>query len=164
MAEPIIITTTRHKYTVNPHINNMIGRGGFGCVYAGYNEKNSKIAAKCVIEDSYINIAKIVKEGSRLLQLNHKNIVKVYDVKNEGRMVWILMEYCADRDLQHFLRTNTQTLDQKLKIMIQIATGIEYLHEQNVVHRDIKPANILMSGGTAKLTGKKYKSCAKSVQ
>ena len=152
MAAPIVISTEKHTYTVDTHINNMIGYGDFGVFCGGFNDRNSKIAAKCVPEKCGIaKIAKIAKEASRLLTLNHRNIVNVYDVKNEVTMVWIFMEYCSSGDLQDFVKWCRLTLDQKLDLMIQIATGVSYLHGQNVVHRDIIPSNILMSGNTAKL-------------
>ena len=117
----------------------------------GFDEWNSEIAAKCVREKCNFNIANSAKEASKLLTLNHRNIVKVYDVKNKVTMVGIFMEYCSSGDLQDFVKRCRLTLDQKLDLMIQIATGVSYLHGQNVVHRDIKPPNILMSGNTAKL-------------
>ena len=113
----------------------------------------SKVAAKRILLSH--KVSKLTKEFDKLIQLDHKNVVKFYDVHQGESSFWIFMEYCVLLDLQHFFNGKELSQWQKVNIMNQIARGVEYLHKKNVIHRDIKPANILIRDNNpivAKLT------------
>jgi serine/threonine protein kinase len=81
-----------------------------------------------------------------LTQLNHPNIVKVYEVIEENNAVYIVMEQCED-DLCWFTEAGPCGEKKSLEIMKQIITGYKELLRQGIMHRDLKPANILIKYG-----------------
>ena len=153
MTAPEKIETNGHRYIVDTHFRKKIGNGFFGEVYRGYDEATEEqIAVKRIAKNDKFDFVRIAEDTPRLLNLEHRNIVKISDTKREPDMVWIVMEYCSGGDLEKFLMGNAQDLNQKLDKMIEMTMGLEFLHAQNIIHRDIKPANILISDGTVKLS------------
>ena len=130
-----------------------VGNGAVGVVHVAKHTTKSKVAAKRILISQ--KLSKMTKEFDKLLQLDHKNIVNFYDVHQDESSFWIFMEYCAHFDLQKFFNGKELSNWQKVNIMNQIAQGVEYLHEKNIIHRDVKPGNILISSHSpvvAKLT------------
>ena len=124
----------------------IIGQGGYGIVYKGHDGKGNKIAARRIDVKRKLKISSnITRDIEHLKRLNHPNIVQVYDIYQEENVVWIFMELCEHGDLNKLYSKTKLTPRQLLELMTQIAAGLTYLHENNVVHRDIKPENILVS-------------------
>ena len=75
-------------------------------------------------------------------------MVSVFDVQTKGDAMWIIMEYCDLGDLNNFYKNCGETLlnntEANVVLMKQIASGVAFLHNKDVVHRDIKPGNILL--------------------
>ncbi|MFH1461470.1 MAG: protein kinase [bacterium] len=85
-----------------------------------------------------------VKERDLLLKLNHSNIVNLIGYDDDNL---VLIQELAFTDLYSFLFLNRQKeidIKTKLKILIDIISGIEYMHSQGILHKDIKPGNILL--------------------
>jgi serine/threonine-protein kinase len=90
-------------------------------------------------------------EATAAGNLNHKNIVTVYEFGEDRGMFFLTMEYLAGQDLQKIIDSAGSVLD-KMRIMTQIAEGLLCAHQGGVVHRDVKPANImLLPDGTVKV-------------
>jgi len=88
---------------------------------------------------------RFLREIAVLRKMDHRNIVKVIDVVDEGETVYLVMTFVVGRDLQQILQERESfSPPQALPIFRQICDAIEYAHKQGVVHRDIKPANIMM--------------------
>ena len=126
-------------------LKEFIGQGAYGVVYRAVYSKGNKVAAKRIDLDGRHSLPNNSTDVEKLKQLDHPNIVKVYDVYQGEKAVWMFMELCEHGDLNKFYRNNELTLDQLVEIMTQIAAGVKYLHQHDVVHRDIKPENILVS-------------------
>jgi serine/threonine protein kinase len=88
---------------------------------------------------------KFRKEAKTIAQLNHQNIVKVYDIEELYRTIFIIMEYLDGVPLDHILeRIQRLPLSRALDILMQTCAGLAYAHEHGIVHQDIKPANIFV--------------------
>ena len=77
----------------------------------------------------------------------NENIIQIFDVKYFRDAMWIMMEFCKLGDLNRFFRTHSHmqgSVETRVKLMLQIAKGIAFLHFRGVVHRDIKPDNIMV--------------------
>ena len=89
-------------------------------------------------------------EIKALTELNHPNIVKLYDVFRDSGYVYIVMEFC-EYDLKEIIEKESFDENRALNILTQIAKGFKELNRRHIVHRDIKPANILFSKGLFKI-------------
>ena len=147
---PIQIATQNKTYNVETDKENTLGQGKYGIVYKASDNRGTVVAAKCVNEENCNPEIKHVAENTRqFLGLEHTNLVKVLDLLIFRSDLWIFMEYCSGGNLHKFFKDhNDLALDNRLNVLIQIAEGVDYLHENNIVHRDVKPANILVYGKT----------------
>ena len=129
-----------------------LGRGGFGTVFKGFDSTADAVAVKKVAinspndHDKKKAIAEAVKFHFLKENVSHDHVIKVYDVKKWRESMWIMMDFCDQGDLNNFFLKYYQKIDTdvKLNIMGQIAKGVAFLHQKNIVHRDIKPGNILL--------------------
>jgi serine/threonine protein kinase len=88
---------------------------------------------------------RLLSEGNRAGSLDHPNIVKVYDVVDEGDMAYIVMEYVQGVTLEAHLRDHpSPSPDLILHILRQTADALDYAHGRGIIHRDIKPANLMI--------------------
>ena len=143
---------TVERYSVDA--GNIIGKGAFGVVYIGTDDKGKEVAVKRIDGTDKHKMAKVTKDLHRLLELDHPNIVKLLDIHHLDTTMWMFMEYCPNKDLAKYFQKIKLNERQKLDLMIQIAEGIEFLHRKDIIHRDVKPGNILVSANpaVAKLT------------
>jgi len=95
------------------------------------------------IPDQSIN-ERFKREAKILAQLEHPNIINVFDFGMFHDYFYISFEYFESKNLRELLNSKIINDEIKLKILIQIVKGLEYAHSKNVIHRDIKPENILV--------------------
>ena len=93
------------------------------------------------------------REARSLANLQHENIIHIYDFHRENDALFIVMEYVEGIDLYDLLdRGGRIPYDVAAVIAMQVARALDYVHYRGIVHRDIKPANIMVSrGGGVKL-------------
>jgi serine/threonine-protein kinase len=138
-------------------ILNQIGEGAMGKVYRAYDSALERyVAIKTMVSkigsDEELR-RRFHREAKAAAGLNHPNIVTVHDYGEERGQVYIAMELLEGSDLKQVIGTRALgRLDQKLAVMEQIAEGLAFAHNMNVVHRDLKPANIhILPSGQVKL-------------
>jgi CRP-like cAMP-binding protein/Tfp pilus assembly protein PilZ len=130
-------------------INEIMDRGGWSIVYRGNHTRlNMPVAIKMLKHDMAMDpifSEKFRKEAKTIAQLNHQNIVRVYDIEELYRTIFIIMEYLDGVPLDHILeRIQRLPLSRALDILMQTCAGLAYAHEHGIVHQDIKPANIFV--------------------
>jgi serine/threonine-protein kinase len=86
------------------------------------------------------------REAKSLAQLQHENIIHVYDFHRERGAMFIVMEHVQGVDLYDLLeRCRTLPYDVAAIIALQVARALDYIHYRGILHRDIKPGNIMIS-------------------
>lgn len=127
-----------------------IDEGGFGSVYHVAHEKTNKEYACKAIKRSRLDdesqLYLLEKETRIHDTLRHPNIVRIEKILYLEDYVCIIMEYCQHGDLiDYMMSVNGEfSCSLRIKIIIQLASAIYYLHTHNVYHLDIKPENILL--------------------
>jgi tetratricopeptide (TPR) repeat protein len=126
-----------------------VGRGGMGIVYRARDKRLDRIVALKRLTDDLRDHPKAVelflREARSAAQLNHRNIVTVYDVDQEDGVLFITMEFLEGQSLSAILRrVGRLTPRDVARFGIQIATGLQFAHDHEIVHRDIKPANLFV--------------------
>ncbi len=119
-----------------------IGRGS-SIVFKAYDRQlRREVAIKRLRLDSGA-----VREARALGRLNHPNIVTLYDVVEDGRWSYLIMEFVDGETLADILRGGPISAEAAASIAREICRALEVAHEAGIVHLDIKPANILISRG-----------------
>ena len=130
-----------------------IGKGSFSKVYYGYHsETKMEIAMKKIRFTSLQNTIKdkVISEINILKQMNHDNIMKLYEYRFDGDYIVLITEYCNEKDIGEWMKVAHNT-DEILDMITQIVTGVAYMHSQLILHRDIKPENVLIHNGVVKI-------------
>ncbi|WMI80424.1 protein kinase domain-containing protein [Anaerotignum sp. MB30-C6] len=135
-----------------------IGSGGMAMVYRGKDKKLDRYVTVKVLREEFIGddefIDRFRSEACSAARLSHPNIVRVYDVGEDGEISYIVMEYIHGDTLKQAIRQKAPFDSRStLNVAIQIASALAQAHKAHIVHRDIKPQNILVStDGVVKVT------------
>ena len=108
-------------------IKSELGRGGMATVYRGWDllfEREAKIIAS----------------------LEHPSIVPVYDVGEDDGQPYFVMRYMSGGSLSDRIKAKVMTVAEAVKILGQLAPGMDEAHSKGIIHRDLKPSNILFDG------------------
>ncbi len=128
-------------------VGELLGRGGFGAVFMGFDPTlDRKVAIKVPlisadvkeVEEAFLN------EARRLAQLRHHGIVAVHDVGVEQGCCYIVSEYLQGQTLNAWLKKTKPTWQQVVPIVAAIADALAHAHANSTVHRDVKPGNVIL--------------------
>jgi serine/threonine protein kinase len=144
-----------------------LGQGGMGVVYKARQRHLNRLVAVKILPPSVGSepafAERFTREAQALAQLNHPNIVQVYDFGRTDEFFYFVMEYVDGVTLRALMREGKVEPEQALKIVPQICEALQFAHDEGIVHRDIKPENILIDKkgrvkiadfGLAKLLGR----------
>ncbi|WP_345738466.1 protein kinase domain-containing protein [Prosthecobacter algae] len=127
----------------------LIGQGGMGAVYRGQQMKLDRSVAIKILHrqhgTDYAYAERFRREAQSLAQMNHPNIVSVYDFGVVGDYLYYVMEFIEGTDLHHLLSTRQMTPARAVEIVPALCDALFYAHSKGLVHRDIKPANVLIA-------------------
>jgi serine/threonine protein kinase len=126
-----------------------IGKGGMSSVYLAEHELMKRRVAIKVLPQNRVNDSSYLErfrlEARAVAKLDDPNIVRAYDIDNEGNIHYIVMEYVDGQDLhQTVVQQGPLDFDTAVDYIAQAANGLQHAHEMGLVHRDIKPANFLL--------------------
>jgi serine/threonine protein kinase len=130
-----------------------ISRGGMGVVYhARDRQLDREVAIKLIIGSrDLIDILRFKKEAQLLAQLEHPNVVRVWDFAWQGLLPFLVMEYVKGETLEDIVRDHLRlhgTAPEPLRMaryLRSLAQALTFCHEHGIVHRDLKPANVIIS-------------------
>ncbi|WP_431962131.1 serine/threonine-protein kinase [Nocardia sp. bgisy134] len=129
-------------------IERQLGRGGMGSVYLARHPRLPrrtalKLLNREMFADNEIR-ARFEREADLVAQLDHPNIVTVYDRGIENSQLWISMQYVDGSDAAE-ADPNSLAPDRAVRIVAETAKALDYAHGMGILHRDVKPANILLA-------------------
>src|SRR5574340_472297 len=141
----------------------ILGELGHGAMGVVYKAKDPLIDRVVAIKTINLGLAldekeeyeeRFYQEAKAAGRLSHPNIVTIYDVGKSGDVAYIAMELLQGRELRDIMNeSGLLPVDQVLDIAAQVAQGLAYAHEHDIVHRDVKPSNIMVvRDGHVKIT------------
>ena len=144
-AEPLTPGQKLGRYT----IIEPIGSGGMGAVYLARDEKLERSVAIKILAPGLVTgedaRRRFRKEALALAKLSHPHIAAVYDVGEQDRVDYLVMECVPGQTLSATLKSGPLTVERATSILLEIAGALEEAHEQGVIHRDLKPANVMIT-------------------
>jgi serine/threonine-protein kinase len=127
-----------------------LASGGMAVVYKAVQEPLGRTVAIKALKTAAASeehvATRFEREARSLANLQHENIVSIYDFHHEQGALFIVMEYVAGIDLYDLLdRCGRLPFDVAAIVALHVARALDYIHFRGIVHRDIKPANIMMA-------------------
>jgi Tol biopolymer transport system component len=123
-----------------------IGAGGMGEVYRAHDTKLGRDVAIKVLPANFVNdperLSRFQREARMLATLNHPNIATIYGLEQCGEVTCLVMELVSGETLAERVKVGPLSIEEALKIAVQIAEALEAAHEKSIIHRDLKPANV----------------------
>lgn len=137
-----------------------LGHGAMGIVYKAKDPLIDRVVAiktinlGLALDEKEEYEERFYQEAKAAGRLSHPNIVTIYDVGKSGDVAYIAMELLQGRELRDIMNeSGLLPVDQVLDIVAQVAQGLAYAHEHDIVHRDVKPSNIMVvRDGHVKIT------------
>ncbi|MEV0091564.1 protein kinase [Streptomyces sp. NPDC050738] len=141
-----LLIATRYR------LGEIIGQGGMGRVWQAADEiLDRRVAIKEMriddldAEDSRIRRERTLREARATARIDHPNVVRVYDVVEEGDRLWIVMELVASRSLEKVLiEDGPLSPREAARVGMGLVAALREVHAVGVLHRDIKPGNVLL--------------------
>ena len=148
----IFVNTYNYSMKDDYDIITQLGKGGYGKVFEVRHKKTKAVRACKYIAKSKIkekDLQRIRREINILKKVDHPNIVKIYEVYETNRSLYIIMEKCNggelfDKIIDNISQKRMFSEKETAKIFLQIMSAINYCHKNGICHRDLKPENILL--------------------
>ena len=135
----------------------MIGQGGMGRVYLARDTRLSRRVALKILSPERVGnpraIARFQREARVGAQLQHENLVRIYDFGESNGRYFLVMEYIDGKTIGTLIfEQGPMPPATAVRLVRQVALGLEHAHRKGLIHRDVNPYNILVTrDGTAKL-------------
>ncbi len=127
----------------------ILGEGGMGVVYLARQQipVQRQVAMKIVKPgmDSKQVVTRFESERQALALLDHPNIAQVYDAgTTKDGHPYFSMEYVSGSPITEYCDKHRLSIEERLKLFIQVCEGVQHAHQKGIIHRDIKPSNVLV--------------------
>lgn len=123
----------------------LLGSGGYAKVYRA-NLKNTQIsrAIKSISKAQVTNSKRLTTEINAMKNLDHPNVIKLFEVFEDQRNIYLVMELCEGGELFDRIADEGTFSEQNAKILFrQIMLALNYCHANGIAHRDLKPENLI---------------------
>ncbi len=132
-------------------ILSQVGQGGMATVYLARQQSMNRNVALKFLPTAYMNdetyLQRFEREVKIVAQLEHRNIVPVYDFGEYESQPFIAMRYMPAGSVEELLAAGKIPLPRVLSIVEQVASALDHAHQNGILHRDLKPSNILLDDG-----------------
>ncbi|XP_020192175.1 serine/threonine protein kinase OSK4 isoform X1 [Aegilops tauschii subsp. strangulata] len=136
----------------NYNLGKTLGHGTFGKVMIAEHKLTGQKVAIKILNRHQMEIMEMVEKAKReikilrlFIDLIHPHIIRVYEVIETPKDIFVVMEYCQNGELlDYIVEKGRLQEDEARRIFQQIISGVEYCHRNMVVHRDLKPENLLL--------------------
>jgi eukaryotic-like serine/threonine-protein kinase len=145
----VLADALAHQY----RLDRQLGAGGMATVYLAHDHKHGReVAIKVLRPDlaETLGRERFLREIQLAARLNHPNILPLYDSGEASGCLYFVMPVMAGQTLRDRLSDGPSiSVDEALRITMEVADALDYAHRHDIVHRDIKPENILLHEGHA---------------
>ena len=142
---------TEPEYFGRYRVDGVLGRGGYGTVYAGFDEHLERpIAIKAAHQskqDSPERDEAFLEEARHLAALRHPGIVTVFDAGIENDIRYLVSDLLKGVNVHKWLKQHRPHWRESVAIIAAVADALAYAHNQGTVHRDVKPSNVILTKG-----------------
>ena len=125
-----------------------LGKGGMGYVFKALDKKLKREVAFKILDATADEeaIQRFYLEAQAMKELDHQNIVHVFDFGQQDKQLFIAMTYVQGISLAEILQNKSKLSFEAIEVIIKhIARGLLYAHSKGIVHRDVKPSNIMLT-------------------
>lgn len=126
-----------------------LGRGGMGVVYrARQTDLNRMVALKMVLSGDHSSSEELLRfgdEAEAVAQMQHPNIVQIYEIGESSGLPYFSLEYIDGGTLSQACGDKPLEMKRAAELVELLARAMEYAHQRDIIHRDLKPANVLMT-------------------
>ena len=134
-------------------IERELGRGGMAVVFLAHDVRHDRYVAIKVLRADIGDASgaeRFQREIRLLARLQHPHILPLYDSGTTGETSYFVSPYIEGETLRARLKREQQlSIDEAVRLAIEVADALDFAHARGVIHRDIKPANILLHNGHA---------------
>lgn len=126
-----------------------VGVGSFGCVWAAQDTRLDRIVALKIPRGGHMtneDVELFMREARAAAQLQHRNIVSVFEVGKFKDRIFISCEFIRGVDLAGWLDQGKPTVRESAQLCATLADALSHAHKRGVVHRDLKPSNVMLDG------------------
>ncbi|MBI1917024.1 MAG: protein kinase [Planctomycetes bacterium] len=128
-----------------------VGRGGMGVVYKARQTALKRVVAlKMILAGAHASrddLARFQREAEAAAQLQHPNVVQVYEIGEQQGLPFLALEFVDGGNLAHRLREACPSPREAAVLLETLARAVQAAHELRIIHRDLKPANVLLASG-----------------
>ena len=121
-----------------------LGAGGFGTVYSAWDERLQRRVAVKAIEARGEAGRRVLREAQAAARLNHRGIVTLYEMGEDGRRAYLVSELAEGETLDELARAGRISDRAVGRIGAELCDALGHAHDNGVVHRDIKPQNVVV--------------------
>jgi eukaryotic-like serine/threonine-protein kinase len=129
-------------------IEEVIGAGGMGVVYRAHDQQlECDIAVKVLRTDQRpdeTTLARLRREVLLARKVSHPNVVRLHDIGSDGNILFLTMDLVRGRTLREVLAEAPMSIDEVVRLGIDLAEALATAHDQGIIHRDLKPGNVLV--------------------